>query len=182
MEFQECVRDRRSVRRFMDRAVPHALIEAIVETASFAPSWKNSQTTRYLILEDAAQKQMLANECVMGFAPNQATILHAPALILVTTIKNRSGYERDGTYSTGKGTHWESFDAGIAAQTLCLAAHEQGLGSVILGIFDEERVKEALGIPQEQALSALIAIGWPAEAPVAPKRKSVQDLLTYWGA
>lgn len=65
------------------------------------------------------------------------------------------------------------FDVGVASQTLCLAAHEAGLGTVIMGITD------LLHIPEDQELAALIAIGYPDIDPDAPKRKSVDDLLTY---
>ena len=71
------------------------------------------------------------------------------------------------------------FDVGIACQTFCLAAHEHGLGTVILGIWDEDGITELLDIPENQELAALIAIGYPADTPSAPKRKSVEDLLTY---
>ena len=71
------------------------------------------------------------------------------------------------------------FDVGAACQTFCLAAHEAGLGTVIMGIWDEDAITELLDIPERQELAALIAIGYPDVAPEAPKRKSVQDLLTY---
>ena len=71
------------------------------------------------------------------------------------------------------------FDAGIAAQTFCLAAWEQGLGSVIQGLYDEEKIINLLNIPDDQELIALIPVGYPDEEPVAPRRKSVDDLLLY---
>ena len=71
------------------------------------------------------------------------------------------------------------FDVGAACQTFCLAAHEAGLGTVIMGIWDEDGITELLDIPENQELAALIAIGYPDISPEAPKRKSVEDLLTY---
>jgi nitroreductase len=71
------------------------------------------------------------------------------------------------------------FDTGIAAQTFCLAAHEQGLGTVILGLFDEDKIEEMLQLPEDRELAALIPVGYPDEAPVAPKRKPVTDLISY---
>ena len=94
-------------------------------------------------------------------------------------ITGRSGYERDGSFSTSQGTHWQSFDAGVAAQTFCLAAHALGLGTVIMGIFDESKVRAVLDLPAEQMVSAIIAIGHPAEQPVCPKRKDVDTLLQF---
>lgn len=100
-------------------------------------------------------------------------------LIAVTFLKGRSGFERDGSYTTKKGDRWQMFDAGIAAQSFCLAAKEYGLGTVIMGIFDEDGISGLLELPEDQELAALIAIGWPADEPEAPTRKSVEDLLQY---
>ena len=71
------------------------------------------------------------------------------------------------------------FDVGICAQTFCLAAKEQGLGTVIMGIFDEEGITELLDIPDDQELAALIAVGYPDIDPEAPRRKPISDLLQY---
>ena len=99
--------------------------------------------------------------------------------MVVTFIKGRSGFERDGSYSTKKEDRWQMFDVGAACQTFCLAAKEKGLGTVIMGIFDEDGISELLHIPEEQELAALIAIGWPDIDPDAPKRKSTEELLQY---
>ena len=66
-----------------------------------------------------------------------------------------------------------------ACQTFCLAAHDAGLGTVIMGIWDEDGITDLLQIPEDQELAALIAIGHPDIDPDTPKRKSVSDLLTY---
>lgn len=174
----ECITTRRSIRKFSDRAVEAQVIAEIVNVATYAPSWKNSQTTRYFAVLDKALKDRLAVECTMGFEHNAEIINGAPAMIVVTTVNNRSGYERDGSTTTSKGTHWQSFDAGIATQTFCLAAHETGLATVIMGIFDEEKVADVIGVPEGQSISALVAIGYANDEPQAPKRKTADDLLT----
>lgn len=179
MEFKTCVSGRRSVRKFKADKLDVAVLKKIVEVAACSPSWKNSQTTRYIVVQSEQLRNEIADKCVMDFAHNQKIIKNAPAVILVTTITGRSGFEKDGTFSTSEGTHWESFDAGIAAGTLCLAAHDQGVGTVILGIFDEEKVTKVVGIPEGQKLSAIVAIGYPDEAPVTTKRKEVEELLSF---
>lgn len=179
MELLEAVKERRSVRKYKADKIADGLLEKVVAAAAYAPSWKNSQTTRYLVIENEALKRKIAENCVMGFEYNKKTILNAPALILVTTIDKRSGFERDGSFSTSKETHWQSFDAGIATATLCLAAHEQGLGTVIMGIYDEEKTIETAGVPEGQKVSAMVAVGYPDEQPAMPKRKGVDELLTY---
>ncbi len=174
----ECIKTRRSVRKFKDTAVSPDVLAEIANIAAYAPSWKNSQTTRYIAVLDKDLKDRLANECMMGFEYNIGTASGAPAMVVVTTVNKRSGYERDGSATTSKGTHWQSFDAGIATQTFCLAAHEAGLATVIMGIFDEEKVAEVVGVPEGQSVSALVAVGYAADEPQAPKRKSADELLT----
>lgn len=174
----ECIKTRRSTRKFADKAISSDVLSDIVSVATYAPSWKNSQTTRYIAVTNSALKEKLASECMMGFEYNVNTANGAPAIVAVTTVNNRSGYERDGSFTTSKGTHWQSFDAGIATQTFCLAAHEVGLATVIMGIFDESKVSKLLEVPEGQSVSALVAIGYADEAPIAPKRKSAEELLT----
>ena len=176
MTANECIRNRRSIRKFTDQPVSHELLSQIVETASFAPSWKNTQITRYIAVE-GAKKAALA-KCT-DWSGNTKIMDNAPMVIAVTLIKGRCGYERDGSFSTSKGDRWQMYDVGVASEVFCLAAYEQGLGTVIMGLFDEEAASTLLELPEDRELAALIAIGYPAETPAAPGRKTVADLLSY---
>ena len=178
MTAKECIVGRRSIRQFTEQTVPHELLAQIVETASYAPSWKNTQITRYTAVEGAL-KDKLASEGTSIFPLNADRINSAPMVIAISVVKGRCGYERDGSFSTIKGDGWQMYDAGVASEAFCLAAYEQGLGTVILGLFDVAEASALLEIPADQELVALIPIGYPAEAPVAPKRKAVEDLLSY---
>lgn len=178
MTAKECILGRRSIRKFKADSVDHALLEAIVETASYAPSWKHSQTIRYIAVEGDL-KDTIGRDCTSTFPNNGAIIQNAPLLIAVTVIKNRCGYERDGSFTTDRKDTWQMYDAGVASQTFCLAAHEAGLGTVIMGIFDRDKIEKLLEIPEERELVALIPLGYPDEAPAAPRRKPVSDLLSY---
>ena len=179
MEAIECIKTRRSCRKFKEEAVPHEILEEVVGTATYAHSWKNTQITRYIVVEDKEKLQKIASDCVLNFEYNMKTISRCPVLVVVTMVKNRSGFEKDGSYTTSKEDRWEMFDAGIATQTFCLAAHEKGLGSVIMGIFDEAKIAEVVNIPEGQQVAALVAIGYPIFQPEAPKRKEVSELLSF---
>ncbi len=181
MDVKDCIQGRRSIRRYTRQPIARETVEQIVALASFAPSWKNTQIARYTIVTDRTVIEKIANECVLGFTHNAGILLGCNTLAVQSVVTRHSGYERDGSFSTGKGTHWESFDAGIAAQTFCLAAHEFGVGTCILGIFDDQKVAEAIGLPSTQAVSCLIPMGYPAETPAAPPRKSAGELLRYLG-
>ena len=180
MNTVECIESRRSVRKFKDITVPADVWCELVETARYYPSWKHTQVARYHIISNPAIKENIANNCVCDFDFNANTIKNAPALVVISYVTERCGYERDGSFSTSKEDRWEMFNAGIAAQTFCLAAHEKGIGTCIMGIFDEFKVAEAIGLPENQKVGVTIAAGYPNEEPDAPKRKAIEYLLTRY--
>ena len=147
MTAKDCIKGRRSIRKFKEQPIDRELLSEIIETASYAPSWKHTQITRYIAVTGEL-KDKLAAECTSAYPKNGEIIMQAPMLIVVTYIKGRSGFERDGSFSTAKEGSWQMFDAGVAAQTFCLAAYEQGIGSVIMGIFDEAKAASLLNIPE----------------------------------
>ena len=177
MDTITCIKTRRSIRKFTDEPVSSEVIKELVETAAYAPSWKNSQTTRYIAITDPEIKNRLSKECCAEH--NQSIIDGAAVLVATLIVDKRSGFERDGSYSTIREDSWQAFDNGIATQTFCLAANEKGLGTVIMGLYDIGKAQEILNVPEGQLLMALIAVGHPAIEPEAPKRKSVEDLLTF---
>lgn len=175
MNTLDCIRTRRSIRKFKPEKPDIKTIQDIILAASFSPSWKNTQITRYIYIQDDFIKSEIASKLTNDF--NASTLNSAPALMVITAIRKRCGYERDGSFSTVKGDSWQMFDAGVASQTFCLAAHEYGLGTVIMGIFDYEGVRKLLDIPEDREVIALIPIGYPDISPEVPKRKTVEDLL-----
>ncbi len=174
----ECLKTRRSIRKYKPDPISHSQIESLVSTASFSPSWKNTQITRYIAIEDSDILNSIINDFTPSF--NSNVIKQAPLLMAVTFKKGRCGFERDGSYTTKKEDRWQMFDVGIACQSFCLAAHNAGLGTLIMGIWDEEGITKLLNIPEDQELAALIAVGYPDIEPEAPKRKSVDELLTFF--
>lgn len=177
METMENIDTRRSIRVYQDTPIPQKVLEAVLSAALMAPSWKNTQTAGYILARPDSPLWDSILECLPSY--NRKTASTAQALVIMTTKKARCGYERDGSFTTKKEDRWEMFDAGIAAQTLCLAAWEQNLGSCIMGIYDEDRLPEILHIPNDQYITALISLGYPAESPNAPKRKTLEEKVRY---
>jgi hypothetical protein len=121
----------------------------------------------------------MATEAVMGFKGNENILLNAPSAVVVTMVKGKSGFNPDGSPSTSKGDHWEMFDAGVASQIFCLAAHEKGYGTVILGIFDDAKVHEIINALEDEIVATIIPIGLPDGDATMPKRKQVTELVSY---
>lgn len=177
MNARDCIMGRRSIRSYTEKPVSHELIDEVIEAASYAPSWKHTQIVRYIAVEGGLKAEVA--KCTSGYAKNGDIINQASMAIVVTVIKNRSGFERDGSYSTHRGDGWQMFDAGVASEAFCLAAYDKGLGTVIMGIIDDDKIAALLGVPEDREVVAVIPVGYPAETPVAPKRKPVEEMVTY---
>lgn len=175
----QCIKTRRSVRKFSKESISHEKIRNIIEAASYSPSWKNTSICRYIIIENQSIIKKIAENCIMDFEFNKKTLMNCNVLAVVTMVKGKSGYEKDGSYSTIKEDKWEMFDSGIASQTFCLAAWEYGIGTVIMGIFDEEKIEDVIEIPAGQKIAAIIAMGYPNENPDNIRRRTVDELTTF---
>lgn len=173
METLQCILQRRSVRRFKPEKLSHDCIAQIINHAKFAPSWAHTKTPRFICVEDERLKSAIAEVT----DDNASIVKNAPNLFVVTAITGRSGQDRDGTLYNHSSDEWTMFDAGLAVQTLCLAAADLGVGTVIMGGYRQEEVSALLEIPPEQMLVALIPAGYADETPVTPKRKDLADIL-----
>ena len=177
MNVIDCIKERRSIRRYKPCKVEHEVIEKLIDCGRWAPSWNNCKAVRYTVIEKEEELQTIAHTLV---APENVHIVeNAPLLIALSIVKKRSGYERDGFTSTAKGATWEMFDTGIACQNICLGATELGLGTVIMASFDEDGISKFIDLPEDELIIALIACGYPDETPKAPRRKEVSEILRY---
>lgn len=178
MQINECIKSRRSVRKYAEQEISNEVLSEIVDLARFSPSWKNTQVVRYHVVKNPDIKEKIAQNCVLGFEFNAKTIVRCKTLVIVSVVTGISGYEKDGSFSTSQGDRWEMFDAGIANQTFCLAAHSKGVGSVVLGVFDENKIRQYISLPENEKVTNLIALGYPLDAAKsAPPRKEVSELL-----
>lgn len=179
MDAKECLLQRRSCRRYLEKSVERDTVRRIVELCRFAPSWKNTQIARYTVIDDASLKNDIAGTCVRGLVFNTKTISRAAALAVISYETGLSGRNADGQLQTPDGQKWEMFDAGIAAQTFCLAAREHGVGTCIIGVMDEEAIAQKLQLPASQKVACLIAMGYPEAWKDGPARLSCDELLSF---
>lgn len=175
MELIKCMEERRSIRRYKKQPVDRDLIKQLIEAAILAPSWKNSQVSRYYAVDGDQKDQFMA--CLPEF--NQNNSKDASTIIVSTVVNGRSGFEKDGSYTTHLKDGFQYFDNGLQVQNLCLKAYELGLGTLIMGIYDEQKIHEFLSIPEDEVVVAVIAVGYPDIEPAMPKRKNVEDILIF---
>lgn len=178
-ELTKAVLERRSVRKYQDKPVPDEALQTVLEAVRWAPSWANTQCWEIVVVRDPAVKKALQESLPPKGNPAFKAMVEAPVVLAVCGRKHASGYYQ-GEVTTRFGD-WMLFDLGIATQNLCLAAHDRGLGTVIVGLFDHERAERALGLPDEFDLVAMVPMGYPAKTSQAPKRREVEEFVHWDG-
>ena len=165
---------RRSVRRYKEAEIEQDKLEKVFEAAQWAPSWANTQCCELVVVRNPEIKQQLA-ETVAPKNPATLAVEKAPVVLAVCGKLGASGFY-NGKAVTKFGD-WIMYDLGLVSQNICLAAHEQGLGTVIVGLFDHDKAGRAINLPESHEIVALIPMGYPDHEPPAPKRKAMENLV-----
>lgn len=176
MELNNVIENRRSVREYTKKPVENEKLRDMIRAASLAPSWKNSQVSRYYVV---INDEKLAELRSALSAYNQKNVANAPALIVTSIVLNRSGYEKDGTPTNELGNGWGFYDCGLQSMNLLLKATELGLSTLVMGIRDNEKIKEILEIPETEAVVSVIGVGYSEAKPAMPKRKEIDDIARF---
>ena len=175
-DFNELVTTRRSIRRFESRPVEEQKLQRILDLARWSPSWANTQCWEIIIVTNESMLQALAEE-LSPKNPATLAVANGPVTLAICAGKRKSGFYKD-QQSTRLGD-WLMFDLGLITQTISLAAHAEGLGSVVVGFFRHEKVQQLLEVPENYEVVALMPMGYPAHAPSAPKRRETVDFVHY---
>lgn len=182
MDVISAIKERRSVRQFKEEAVDRQTMKEIIEIARWAPSWANFQVARYTLVDNREIIKKLSTDGVKGFVYNVKTLEQATGVAVLSVVKGKSGkldLEKD-EYATDKKNVWEVFDAGIACQTFCLAAHAKGVGTCIFGVIDDESIARIVGLPEDETVAALIVYGYEAGEHSQPtSRKEVDEIMRF---
>jgi nitroreductase len=136
MDVHECIRTRRSIRKYRDEEIPKEKLEKVLEAVRWAPSWVNFQVWEVIVVDNKDVKAAL-QECIPETNPGRKAVAQAPVVLAVCGRLGKSGYYK-GEPSTLHGD-WVMFDVGIACQNACLAAWAEGLGTLHLGLLDHEK-------------------------------------------
>ena len=181
METLEAIKTRISIRKFSDQPVEPEKLEAVLEAVRQAPSWSNLQCWELVVVKNQETREKISQLSFVesffatyGYKSNpaQKALAQAPVVLVVCADPTKSGHLHE--------QHYYMADTGIATQNLMLAAHDQGLGSVFVGVFHEEQLKELLAIPAQIKIVGLFPLGYPAgEAKSGPSRKQLDTFVHY---
>ena len=159
MDVFEAIKKRRSIRSYEDKPVEKEKIEKLLEAARLAPSAKNMQEWKFIVITDKEIKEKLVPAC-----KNQKFISEAPVVIAAVS---------DPSF------RWYKVDVGIALEHIALEAVELGLGTCWIGAFYEDKVKEILSVPDNMEVVALMTVGYGKEEGKKTTRKPLEEIVCY---
>lgn len=165
MEVIEAIKNRRSIRKFKKDKMSQEKIEKVLEAARLSPSAMNNQPWNFILVSDKKGLEAVNEAC------NQEW--NSPHIIIPVMDPDSSWVRSDGE------SYWQ-IDMAIAVQNMVLTAWEEGLGTCWVGAFDEEKIKEAFGIPEKFRVMNILPIGYPDQdrGPVE-KRKKLDEIIHY---
>ncbi len=174
MDLLKVIRERRSIRKYKKETIPEEILLECADAARYAPSWANTQVSRFIVVKDQGLKEALQGALTSNNPARQA-LVDAPCVICLAAQRGLSGMKK-GEPVTNKGD-WFMFDTGIAMEHFVLTAWSFGLGTVHVGAFDAKKVEEILDIPEGYSVVEMVPLGYFDEAPSPTPRKPLKDLL-----
>ena len=177
VSFDEVLTSRRSIRDYdASKTISEAEVRALLEATQDAPSWANTQTTRYYVAM-SPEKVAAAKELIgTGNAKNVAG---APVIVVSTFEKGRAGFFR-GEPANEVGDGWGAYDNGLSNAYFILKARAMGFDTLIMGYRDAEALRELFQIPEQEELMAVISLGYRASDPQRPGRKPLDEVVKFF--
>ncbi len=172
MDFKELIRKRFSLRKYSEKSVEREKLEQCIEAARMAPSACNSQPWKFVVVDDPELRKKVAEETFGAVVSFNKFVKDAPVLVVQVSEKSNLASWLGGMV---KGRNFRVFDCGISAEHFCLQAAELGLGTCMLGWFDEKGVKKLLGIPAGKNIEIIIAVGYPGDEKIPEKNRKPMD-------
>lgn len=160
------IANRRSIRKYEDREVEEVKLKQILEAARLAPSAKNMQDWRFVIVKDKKLRQAL-----VPAAENQTFVGQAPVVIICCTVMP--------DYILHCGQSAAVINVAIAIDHMTIAAQALGLGTCWIGSFNPAKVRKVCNIPKSVGIVELLTLGYAAEKPVARSRKKLKNIISF---
>lgn len=164
MDVMDAIRQRFSVRKFKKYEIEDSKLERVLEAARLAPSARNLQEWRFVVVRDPDMRASLAEA-----ANGQKFVGEAPAVIVSCAVTSE--------HVMSCGLHCFPIDVSIAMAYMTLEAVEQGLGTCWIGAFNAEKVHQLLGIPDDVIVVGLLPIGYPDQEAPPKKRLALDEIV-----
>lgn len=188
MDIFEAIKERRSCRKFNSQPVEEDKLLKVLEASGWAPSVKNVQPWRFVIIKNKDIKQKIKDACevtkqfiyekskwkwVEKYSMDYLT--EAPVIILVYANPKDTGVDQ---FLPGR---WDGYAQSCCAaiQNMLLAAHALGLGSLWFTIYEKHRISDILKLPAEMDIISMVVLGYPEKPPGTTIRKPLNDVVSF---
>jgi nitroreductase len=176
-ELMKLIEQRQSVRSYSDKPVEREKLLRCIEAARLAPSASNAQPWKYIIIDDPTLKNQVAELAADPITSINRFAVQAP--VVVAVVRERANF-MSYIGQTLKNKEFPLIDIGISTIQFCLQATAEGLGTCMLGWFQEKKISKLLNIPGNKRLELLITIGYAANDTIRRKvRKETSEVLSF---
>ncbi len=167
---------RQSDRKYSAEKVPAEAAERILEAGRLAPSACNAQPWKFVATDDPEKIKKLGKAAAAGIIGMNNFVMQAPLIITIVREKPNFTSKIGGTI---KNKDYSLIDIGIAAQSICIQAEAEGLGSCMIGWFDEELVRKTLSVPAGKRIELMITIGYSESRQREKTRKRNNEVISW---
>ena len=176
--FLSLVNQRQSVRKYTDQPVEEEKLRRCLEAARLAPSASNSQPWKFVVVNHPELVKKVGMETIGPLSSFNKFVPEAPVIVAIVIEKMKVLTKIGASIQERE---YPLIDIGIAAEHFCLQATEEGLGTCMLGWFNEKPIKELLNIPKDRRIGLLITLGYaPEDYKLRQKiRKNPEDTITF---
>lgn len=167
---------RQSDRKYSHKSVEKEKIDRIIEAGRMAPSACNAQPWKFIVVDDPRLVKKIAVACAAKLLGMNSFVAQAPVLIVI--IREKPNFSSK-VGATIKNKDYSLIDIGISSENFCLQAKAEGIGSCIIGWFDEEQLRKILSIPRSKRVELIITLGYSLSEHRVKKRKPIEEVVSY---
>lgn len=160
----DIIKTRRSVRKYSNQEITEEQLKKILEAGRWSPSAVNRQPWSFVVVKDKEARKKIGDASKFYLIANKH-VSEAPVIIAVC-VKDKTN-------------KWAQIDCGMASQNIMLEAHSIGLGTCFCGLFDEEKIKQIIGLPESMSVLGLITLGYPEGETPAASRLEIDNIVSY---
>lgn len=174
--FDEVLTTRRSIRSYdATKTISEQEVRTLMEAVQEAPSWANQQPSKYYVAM-TPEKIAAVQELIGG---NKRNVQGAPVLIISTFERGKSGFFQ-GNAANEVGDGWGAYDNGLSNCYLILQARAMGFDTLIMGMRNADKLRSLFNIPENEAIMAVISLGYRKNQPIQPRHKQLDDVVKFY--
>lgn len=175
MDIFECIRTRRSIRKYKDKPIPWENVVEILQAGKYAPFAGNVFNVKFIVVKKEDKRRAIAEASTQQYWMQDAPI----HIVVVGEPEKAERY-----YGTRGARLYTIQGAAAAIENMLLTAHSLGLGSCWVGAFDEEEIRRLCNLPEHVNVQGIVTIGYADENPSPPPKYRIEHVMFFekwWG-